>query len=110
MIVDNGTGVLAVGENYCQAWIDRDAETLTRLMTDDPIVHGRRGVDQVVAFMEALPDDIHTCGFVLKVGNWDAIGTIMTDPDTGAERVMLHVLELDPTDDGKVAQNRIYFD
>jgi hypothetical protein len=71
--------VLAIGENYCQAWIDRDAETVTRLTTDNPIVHTRFefvGVDQVVALMEGLPYDIHTCGYVMKVDNWDAIGTI----------------------------------
>lgn len=111
--LDSGTGVLAIGENYCQAWVDRDVETVTRLLTDNPTLHTELeivGVDQAVAFMEALPYDIHTCGPIIKVGNWDATGTIMTDPATGSERAILHVLELDPSTSGKIAQHWFYSD
>lgn len=111
--LDNGTGVLAIGENYCQAWVDRDVETVARLLTDNPILRTRFemvGVDQVVAFMDGLPYDIHTCGQIIKIGNWDAMGTIMTDPATGRDRAILHVLELDPATSGKIAQHWFYFD
>ena len=60
--------------------------------------------------MTGLPYEIHTCGEPIKTYNWDAIETIMTDPGEGVERTMLHILELDPLDSGKVSQHWFYFD
>ena len=111
--VDNGSGVLAIGPRYCEARIDRDVETAMRLMTADPNLHTNLefvGTEAVTAFMVGLPYEIHTCGEPITNYNWDAMESIMTDPETGAERTMLHVLELDPSDSGKVSQHWFYFD
>jgi hypothetical protein len=113
MAVDNGSGVLAIAPQYCQAWIDRDVEAISRLMTADPIYHAGGeivGIEGVTAFVVGLPYEIHTCGNPITSYNWDAVESIMTDPESGTERTMLHVLELDPTQSGKISQHWFYFD
>ena len=106
-------GCLAIAPRYCQAWIDRDVAAISRLMTADPIYHAGGeivGIEGVTAFVVGLPYEIHTCGDPITSYNWDAVESIMTDPESGTERTMLHVLELDPTQSGKISQHWFYFD
>lgn len=113
MAVDNGSDVLEVAPQYCQAWIDRDVETVSRLMIADPIFYPGRelvGVEAVTTWVVNLPYQIHTCGDPITSYNWHAMESIMTDPESGTERTMLHVLELDPNQSDKISQHWIYFD
>ena len=109
--VDAGTGVFSIAMQTCGAWADGDADRARALMSPDIVLHTRRdfvGPAQVAAFVGGLPYDIHTCGVEIQNHDWQAVESIMTDPATGIERSMLHVLHVTP--DQLVAEHWTYFD
>jgi len=108
---DPGLGATSVAVQLCEAWMARDADTVLSLMSEEPIVHTQRdfvGREAVARLVTDLPYDIHTCGVEAQISEWETLESIMTDPETGAERSMLSVLALG--DDGRVEQHWFYFD
>jgi hypothetical protein len=104
--VDQGSGVLSIGMQYCNAWGDEfsegheapDPDKIVSLMSAEPTIHGTRtmtGADQIRTFAENAVWDRNECSVEVQAVQWEAVANRFFDDDTGTVWEGVNVIELD---------------